>query len=147
MKIDIEKFGICVVCGNDEDGKDEIVKYVRRHNLTKDVPKNGRVRIIQNPERNLHPEEQTDYAEMFVQELKEKIDKLLLTTNSFHFLEAFLFFMEKYDIPYPVHFFTVHNSSISESPEPYGVMKNLSQPSFDLEDMKFEFEMEGRHDE
>ena len=139
MKIDIEKFGICVVCGNDEKVKSEIIAHVRKHNMSVDVKE--LIFIVENPEDNTHPEIQTVYAELYA--IIAKDAKMLLTTNSFHFLNAFDFFMEKHGVDQSVLFYTVHNGKISESLSPYDVMKNLSQPSFDLTDMKFEFEMEG----
>ena len=97
--------------------------------------------IVDNPENGTHPEVQTVYAELYA--ILAKGGKMLLTTNSFHFLEAFVFFMEKYGVDKSVLFYTVHNGKISESSDPYDVFENLSQPSFDLADMKLEFEMEG----
>lgn len=81
------------------------------------------------------------YAELYA--IIAKDAKMLLTTNIFHFLEAFDFFMEKHGVDQSVLFYTVHNGKISESLSPYDVMENLSQPSFDLARLKMEFEMDG----
>lgn len=142
MKFDIEKFGICVVCGNDEKGKSEIIAHVRKHNMSVDVKE--LIFIVENPENGTHPEIQTVYAELYA--IIAKGSKMLLTTNSFHFLEAFMFFMEKHGVEQSVLFYTVHNGNIKEASDPYDVFENLSQPSFDLADMKFEFEMEGENE-
>lgn len=138
MKIDIEKFGICVLCGDDEKSKSEIISYIRKHNMT--VNAKELILIAENPENNTHPELQTVYAELYAIIAESK--KILLTTNSFHFLEAFIFFTEKYGVKNPVLFYTVHNGRISEYSDPYDVMKNLSQLVFDLADLKFEYETE-----
>ena len=53
MKIDIEKFDICVMCGDDERGKSEIIAHVRKHNMSVDVKE--LIFIVENPEDNTHP--------------------------------------------------------------------------------------------
>ncbi len=143
MKINTEKFGICVVCGDDKKGKSEIVAHIKKYNLSKDTAETDKILMLENPENNLHPAEQTVYAEMYVEILKERNGKMLLITNSFHYLEAFVFFIEKHGIRQSARFYTIHNGEISESSEPYDAMASLSQPSFDLTDMKFEFETKG----
>lgn len=98
---------------------------------------------MEEPENTRHPETQTRYAEIYVKLFKENKEKILLSTNSFHFLEAFLFFMEKHGIGEKIRFYVVNNGNINKSSDPYNAFKNLSQASFDLAEMKFEYEMEG----
>ncbi|MCM1223146.1 MAG: hypothetical protein NC548_52715 [Lachnospiraceae bacterium] len=71
-----------------------------------------------------------------------KCRNVILATNSFHYLEAFLFYLQKYEAYGNVHFYLAENGNIRTSDSPYDIMKNLSQPAFDLADEKFAYELE-----
>ncbi|MDE6426301.1 MAG: hypothetical protein K2K89_09235 [Ruminococcus sp.] len=121
--------------------KGVLIESFLRHNRSSCLPEE-KVWIVRNSENTLHPETQTRYAEIYVKLFKENKEKILLSTNSFHFLEAFLFFMEKHGIGEKIRFYVVNNGNITKSSDPYNAFANLSQPSFDIADMKFEYEME-----
>lgn len=105
------------------------------------------VLILDEPEIHLHPEWQLIYAELIVLLQKTFDLTILLVTHSFHFLKSLKFFIDKYDITKRGNFYTPQKSKngfiISKLDNTlYDLMKNLSKPSFDLEDKKFEFEVE-----
>ncbi len=110
------------------------------------------VLILDEPEIHLHPEWQLIYAELIVFLQKEFDLTILIATHSFHFLESLKFFTEKYGIPDRGNFYmpkkTEGGYAIDEEDNTLeSLMKSLSQPVFDLSDMKFEFEMEQNHED
>lgn len=140
MEKDIKISGICVMVGNDEAVKSAVIRRIQNKNMT--MPSAERVWIVENPENNLHPEMQTEYTEMYV-EMAEDHGKMLVTTNSFHFLEAFIFFMQQNEVYDTAGFYTVQNGKVLYSSNPHDAYENLSQPSYDLAEMKIEYEMKG----
>lgn len=105
------------------------------------------VLILDEPEIHLHPDWQLVYAELIVVLQKVFDLTILLVTHSFHFLESISFFMDKYDIanrgnyyiPTPVeggYSFVDSEDNIKK------IMKSLSQATFKLSDMKFDYDME-----
>lgn len=139
MERDIKISGICVMVGNDEAVKSAVIRRIQNKNMT--MPYSERVWIIENPENNLHPEMQTSYAETYAK-MAEEHGKMLVTTNSFHFLEAFIFFMQQNEVYDTARFYTVQNGKVLYSSNPQDAYRSLSQPAFDLADMKLESEME-----
>ena len=111
--------------------------------------KKGDVLIIDKPEAYMHPEWQLVYAEVIVL-LQKALDlTVLIITHSFHFLESLDFFMKKHGSFDRSNFYIPRKTkcgagyTIAESADNlHDIMKSLSQPVFDLSDMKFEFEME-----
>ena len=105
------------------------------------------VLILDEPEIHLHPEWQLIYAELIV--LLQKVFDLtiLIVTHSFHFFESLLFFVDKHGISERGNYYipreTPEGFEISSSENSiHEMMKSLSNPTFELTDMKFEYEME-----
>lgn len=157
IKINIKVDGITVMCGENlwdifsaiENADMPDMICIKNDKELKSVVDNDDISriLIVNPENCLHPKWQTYCADMIVVVAKKYNKKILLTTNSFHFLESLVFFIEKYGYTQPVEYCLIHNKeSFDISDSPYDVMKSLSEPSFDLADMKLEFEMEGNNE-
>ena len=105
------------------------------------------VLILDEPEIHLHPDWQLVYAELIVVLQKVFDLTILLVTHSFHFLEAIRFYMDKYEIaergnfyiPKPIDggfMFTNSDDNLQK------MMESLSNATFRLEDMKFDYNME-----
>ena len=111
--------------------------------------KKGDVLIIDKPEAYMHPEWQLVYAEVVVL-LQKALDlTVLITTHSSHFLRSLDFFMKKHGSFDRSNFYIPRKTkrgagyTIAESADNlHDIMKSLSQPVFDLSNMKLEFEME-----
>ena len=146
---------------HDEEGNDidfrSISTGLKAFALIERLLESGKLRqedvlILDEPEIHLHPEWQMLYAELIVL-LQKKFDlTILVVTHSFHFLESLKFFTEKYGIPDRGSFYmpkkTEGGYAIDEEDNTLqSLMKSLSQPVFDLSDMKFEFEMEQNHED
>ncbi|MDE5946736.1 MAG: ATP-binding protein, partial [Oscillospiraceae bacterium] len=109
------------------------------------------VLILDEPEIHLHPEWQLIYAELIVLLQKTFDLTILLATHSFHFLESLKFFIDKYNITERGNFYNPQKSKngyiITETNDAlYDSMDSLSKPSFDLAQLKMEFEMEHNND-
>ena len=105
------------------------------------------VLILDEPEIHLHPEWQLIYAELIV--LLQKVFDLtiLIVTHSFHFLESLQFFINKHGISESGNYYiprkTTEGFEISFSEDNFHeMMKSLSNATFELTDMKFEYELE-----
>jgi len=66
----------------------------------------------------------------------------VLMTNSFHYLETFLFYLKKYEADDNIHFYLVKDGDFTTSCEPYDCLKSLSQPSANL---TFAYELENEN--
>lgn len=131
---------IAVVCGEIEAEKEELIEKISAEN---DM---NFINII-NPETNYHPKKQSLSAENWARHISVKRCNVILTTNSFHYLDAFLFYLEKYNVNCDICFYLVKDGFYTTSREPYDVMKNLSQPTLDLADEKFTYEFENEENE
>ncbi len=146
---------------HDEEGNDidfrSISTGLKAFALIERLLESGKLRqedvlILDEPEIHLHPEWQMLYAELIVLLQREFDLTILIATHSFHFLESLKFFTEKYGIPERGNFYITRKTeggyAIDEEDNTLeSIMKSLSQPEFDLSDMKFEFEMEQNHDD
>lgn len=145
----------------DEEGNDidfrSISTGLKAFALIERLLESGKLRqedvlILDEPEIHLHPEWQMLYAELIVLLQREFDLTILIATHSFHFLESLKFFTEKYGIPERGNFYITRKTeggyAIDEEDNALqNIMKSLSQPEFDLSDMKFEFEMEQNHED
>ena len=146
---------------HDEEGNDidfrSISTGLKAFALIERLLESGKLRqedvlILDEPEIHLHPEWQLIYAELIVLLQKTFDLTILVVTHSFHFLESLKFFTEKYGIPDRGSFYmpkkTEGGYAIDEEDSTLqSLMESLSQPVFDLSDMKFEFEMEQNHED
>lgn len=130
---------IAVVCGEIETEKMKLIDDIREN------PNMAFITII-NPETNCHPKKQSFTAENIARSISVKCWNTVLTTNSFHYLEAFLFYLQKYGADNNLHFYLVENGNVRTSDNPCDIMKNLSQPTFDLADEKTCFELENEQE-
>lgn len=145
----------------DEEGNDidfrSISTGLKAFALIERLLESGKLRcedvlILDEPEIHLHPEWQTLYAELIVLLQKEFDLTILIATHSFHFLESLKFFTEKYRIPERGNYYITRKTEggyaiDQEDNTLESLMGSLSQPVFDLSDMKFEFEMEQNHED
>ncbi len=145
----------------DEEGNDidfrSISTGLKAFALIERLLESGKLRqedvlILDEPEIHLHPEWQMLYAELIVLLQREFDLTILIATHSFHFLESLKFFTEKYGIPERGNFYITRKTeggyAIDEEDNTLeSLMESLSQPVFDLSDMKFEFEMEQNHED
>ena len=146
---------------HDENGNDidfrSISTGLKAFALIERLLESGKLRqedvlILDEPEIHLHPEWQMLYAELIVLLQREFGLTILIATHSLHFLESLRFFTEKYGIAERGSFYitkmTEGGYAIDEEDNSLqNIMKSLSQPEFDLSDMKFEFEMEQNHED
>lgn len=119
-----------------------------KRKLIDDITKNSDMTFLEiiNPETNCHPKKQSFSAENTARSISVKCWNTILTTNSFHYLEAFLFYLQKYEAYDNVHFYLAENGNVHTSDNPCDIMKNLSQPTFDLADEKTCFELENEQE-
>lgn len=133
---------IIVVGGEIEDEKKKVIDDIKKENS--DI---SFLEII-NQEANCHPKKQSLSAENFARRIAVKEQNAIMTTNSFHFLEAFLFYLQKYEAYNGnVHFYLVENGNVKKSDNSHDIMKNLSQPAFDLANERLAYEMEGNNED
>ncbi|MCM1221384.1 MAG: hypothetical protein NC548_43585 [Lachnospiraceae bacterium] len=100
-EVDPETVGhIAVVCGEIEAEKEKLIEKISAEN---DM---NFINII-NPETYCHPKKQILSAENWARHISVKHCNVILTTNSFHYLEAFLFYLEKYNVNGNIRFYLV----------------------------------------
>ncbi len=124
---------IIIVGGEVEAEKKKVIDEIVENSDT------AFLKII-NQEANCHPKKQSLSAENFAKTIAVKKQNAIMTTNSFHFLEAFLFYLQKYGVYENIEFYLVKDGKSSISYASYDIMKNLSQPIYDLADEKFAYE-------
>lgn len=119
---------IAVVCGEIEAEKEKLIEKISAENDMNFI-------CIINPETDSHPKKQVLSAENWVRHISVKRCNVILTTNSIHYFEAFLTYLNKYGLRDSIHFYLAENGNAYISDNPQIIYKNLGQPTFDLDDV------------